>query len=140
MGGRGEGGGGSGQRQSGGGLRLIASLKRAKWWRFFRYWARSIRSEDEKGWIERFLDLPITHETVLRTKKDTYVNGTHIHDMLFNGQMTEGYVIDAYFDLLDKRIKDGKMKKNDRYLGKIFDRSGEEQEKKRALFGKKEGR
>lgn len=68
------------------------------------YDGHDLLSDDEKGWIERFLSTPITYETMLTTTKGTEVGGNHIHDILFDGSMTEGYVIDAYFDILDERI------------------------------------
>ncbi|KAK1308732.1 hypothetical protein QJS10_CPA09g00995 [Acorus calamus] len=64
------------------------------------YDGHDLLSDDEK----RFLSTPITYETVLTTTKGTEVGGNHIHDILFDGSMTEGYVIDAYFDILDERI------------------------------------
>ncbi|KAK1325952.1 hypothetical protein QJS10_CPA01g01507 [Acorus calamus] len=68
------------------------------------YDGHDLLSDDEKRWIERFLSIPITYKTVLTTTKGTEVGGNHIHDILFDGSMTEGYVIDAYFDILDERI------------------------------------
>ncbi|KAK1270805.1 hypothetical protein QJS04_geneDACA004494 [Acorus gramineus] len=70
------------------------------------YEGHDLLSEDDKSEIESFLTSPITHEVVLRIQCGTEVLGIHIHDMLFEGRMTEGYVIDAYFDLLKVRIQD----------------------------------
>ncbi|KAK1321415.1 hypothetical protein QJS10_CPA03g01125 [Acorus calamus] len=70
------------------------------------YDGHDLLSEDDKSQIEGFLSFPITHEAVLRTHRNTEVLGIHIHDILFDGGMTEGYVIDAYFDLLDARFNE----------------------------------
>ncbi|KAK1286817.1 hypothetical protein QJS10_CPB20g00907 [Acorus calamus] len=70
------------------------------------YDGHDLLSEDDKSQIEGFLSFPITHEAVLRTHRNTEVLGIHIHDILFDGGMTEGYVIDVYFDLLDARFNE----------------------------------
>ncbi|KAK1292813.1 hypothetical protein QJS10_CPB17g00718 [Acorus calamus] len=70
------------------------------------YDGHDLLSEDDKSEIENFLTSPITHEVVLRTQCGTEVLGIYIHSILFEGRMTEGYVIDAYFDLLKEMIQD----------------------------------